>query len=194
MLFKECPCRTSWCTTWTKLHRNASELSYNLRNDSQFTSTWWCYLQRRESVLRQDNQKCEIPSRTTPSTTQEDSQASLPNISLNLIHHKAQTRARCQHTQTQTAFSSIRSRTRCMRCPARWGFFFDALIKVYKNLGTDAIIQASISELSTNLKIAAFVDDTALLCIISRHLSNELQTLLQSDAQLWEKVLYTSGG
>jgi hypothetical protein len=50
------------------------------------------------------------------------------------------------------------------------------------------------SELITNLKIAAFVDDTALLCIISRHLSNYLQMFLQSDAQLRGRLLYTSGG
>jgi hypothetical protein len=43
-------------------------------------------------------------------------------------------------------------------------------------------------------KIAAIVDDTDLLCIISRHLSIYLQTFLQSDAQLWEKLLYMSGG
>jgi hypothetical protein len=78
--------------------------------------------------------------------------------------------------------------------PARWGFLCDALIKVYKSLGTDAVIHASISDIITNLKIAAFVDDTALLSIISRHLSNYIQVLLQSDAQLWEKLLYTSGG
>jgi hypothetical protein len=35
--------------------------------------------------------------------------------------------------------------------PARWGFLCDALIKVYKSLGTDAIIHASISDIITNL-------------------------------------------
>jgi hypothetical protein len=78
--------------------------------------------------------------------------------------------------------------------PFRWGFLCDALIKIYKNLGTDANIQASISELITNLIIAAFVDDTALFCIIIRHLSIYLQTLLQRDSQLWESLLYTSRG
>jgi hypothetical protein len=77
--------------------------------------------------------------------------------------------------------------------PARWGFICDALINIYKNLGTDAVIQTSISKLITNLKMAAFVNNTALLCIISRHLFFYLQTLLQSDAHLWE-LLHTSGG
>jgi hypothetical protein len=61
-------------------------------------------------------------------------------------------------------------------------------------LGTDSVTNASISNILTHLKIAAFVDDTALLSIISRHLSHYIQVLLQSDAQLWEKLLYTSGG
>jgi hypothetical protein len=44
------------------------------------------------------------------------------------------------------------------------------------------------------LKISAFVDDTALLNLINRHLSHCIPFLLQSDAQLWEKLLFTSGG
>jgi hypothetical protein len=78
--------------------------------------------------------------------------------------------------------------------PARWEFLCEALIKVYKLLGTNAFIHLSISDLVTNLKIAAFVDDTALLCIVSRHLDCYLQVLMQSDAQLWERLLFTSGG
>lgn len=62
--------------------------------------------------------------------------------------------------------------------PARWGFVCDAFIKLYKLLGTDANILSSISKILTNLKISAFVDDTSLLSIISRHISHCIPFLL----------------
>jgi hypothetical protein len=34
----------------------------------------------------------------------------------------------------------------------------------------------------------------SILSIISRHIAHHMQSLLQSDAQLWEKLLHTSGG
>jgi hypothetical protein len=84
--------------------------------------------------------------------------------------------------------------------PVRWGFVCDALIKVYKSLGIDAVIISSLSKLITNQKIAAFVDDTVdaddtvLLCILHKQMSHCIQTFLQSDAQLWERLFFTSGG
>jgi hypothetical protein len=78
--------------------------------------------------------------------------------------------------------------------PACWGFICDALIEVYKSLGTNAIIPSSISKVLTNLKISAFVNDTALLSIISRNLSHCIPFFLQSDTQLWDWLLFTSGG
>jgi hypothetical protein len=51
--------------------------------------------------------------------------------------------------------------------PSCWCFICDALIKVYKSLGTDAIILSSITNMLDDLKISAFVGDTALLSIIS---------------------------
>jgi hypothetical protein len=48
--------------------------------------------------------------------------------------------------------------------------------------------------LHTVLTIAPFVDNTVLLSIINKHLSHCIRLLLQSNAQLWERLLFTSGG
>jgi hypothetical protein len=78
--------------------------------------------------------------------------------------------------------------------PASWVFVCDAIIHVYKKLGTDATIISATSNIIINLKISAFVDDTALLSYVQQHLSHCIQTFLQNDAQLWENLLHTSGG
>jgi hypothetical protein len=78
--------------------------------------------------------------------------------------------------------------------PARWGAVGDALIRVYKEEATDANITSPISNITSNQKIAGFVDDTSTLMIIQRTLMLFLILLLEKDTQLWEKLLFTSGG
>jgi hypothetical protein len=78
--------------------------------------------------------------------------------------------------------------------PARWGFVCDALIKVYKNIANNAEVISPISKISANHKIGAFVDDTVLMNFNNKQLCYYILLFLQSDAQTWEKLLYTSGG
>jgi hypothetical protein len=69
----------------------------------------------------------------------------------------------------------------------------DALIRAYKEEATDATITSPISNTTTNQKIAGFVDDTSTLMVIRRTLTLFIILLLEKDAQLWEKLLFTSG-
>jgi hypothetical protein len=77
--------------------------------------------------------------------------------------------------------------------PARWGFVCDTLINLYKTLGNDATINSLISNTLTNLKIAGFVNNTALV-LVQQIVSAFLVLHLEQNAQLWEKLLYTTGG
>jgi Reverse transcriptase (RNA-dependent DNA polymerase) len=77
--------------------------------------------------------------------------------------------------------------------PARWGFLCDPLLNLYKKLATDAQLQAPFSRVTTNNKIAGFVDDTATL-LLSQVLEALLILYLEKDSQTWERLLYTSGG
>jgi hypothetical protein len=78
--------------------------------------------------------------------------------------------------------------------PARWGFTCDPLLELYKELASDATIQSPISNTKTNNKIAGFVDDTTTLTIQHYTIMIYIILILQKDAQLWERLLYTSGG
>jgi hypothetical protein len=49
------------------------------------------------------------------------------------------------------------------------------------------------STLMTNLKIAGFVDDTTIL-LIQNLIAPFLIITLQQNAQLWERLLFTTGG
>jgi hypothetical protein len=77
--------------------------------------------------------------------------------------------------------------------PARWGFVCDKLINIYKEFGSDAHIYSPFKSTSTNTKIACFVDDSTVMNI-KQLIASFLVLLLQNDAQLWERLLYTSGG
>jgi hypothetical protein len=78
--------------------------------------------------------------------------------------------------------------------PARWGFLCDPLIDLYKENASEAIIKSPLSDTQTNNKIGGFVDDTATLSIQHYSLMLFICLILQKDAQMWEKLLHTSGG
>jgi hypothetical protein len=78
--------------------------------------------------------------------------------------------------------------------PARWGFLCDPLLELYKELASDAVITSPLSSKSTNNKIAGFVDDTTTLTIKHYTVMLFIIILLQRDAQIWERLLFTSGG
>jgi hypothetical protein len=78
--------------------------------------------------------------------------------------------------------------------PARWAFMCDLLIEVYKDWGSDAIIKSPIGNHTTNQKISGFVDDISTLQIRHVNTIKFLILLLQTDTQLWEQLLHTSGG
>jgi hypothetical protein len=78
--------------------------------------------------------------------------------------------------------------------PARWGVVGDALLQAYKEESTDADITSPISNITTNHKIAGFIDDTSTLMIIQQTLVLFIIILLEKDTRLWEKLLFTSGG
>jgi hypothetical protein len=77
---------------------------------------------------------------------------------------------------------------------ARWGFLSDAIIRAFSENATDATINSPISNKQTNNKIAGFVDDSTSLLIQNLAMLPYILLKLQHDAQLWEKLLYTTGG
>jgi hypothetical protein len=77
---------------------------------------------------------------------------------------------------------------------ARWRFISDALIKAYSKKANDAIIHGPTSNITTNNKISGFVDDTSTLLKRHHSIAVFLQLLLKLDAQLWERLLYSTGG
>jgi hypothetical protein len=76
----------------------------------------------------------------------------------------------------------------------RWSFLSDAIIRAFSQFATDATIQSPITNKFTNNKIAGFVDDTTTLLIQKLIMLPYILLRLQQDAQLWEKLLYTTGG
>jgi hypothetical protein len=77
---------------------------------------------------------------------------------------------------------------------ARWSFLSDAIIRAFSQHATDAIINSPITNKFTNSKIAGFVDDTTSLLIQHITMLPYIILILQQDAQLWEKLLFTTGG
>jgi hypothetical protein len=77
---------------------------------------------------------------------------------------------------------------------ARWGFLSDAIIRAFSDNATDATINSPISQKHTNNKIAGFVDDTTALLIQHKNMVPYILLTLQQDAQLWETLLFTTGG
>jgi hypothetical protein len=76
----------------------------------------------------------------------------------------------------------------------RWSFLSDALIRAFNDHATDATITRLLSKLIINNKIAGFVDDTATMLIKNPDVCIYLFLYLQKDAQLWERLLYVTGG
>jgi hypothetical protein len=72
-------------------------------------------------------------------------------------------------------------------------FLSDAIIRAFTNNASDATISSPISNKFTNNKIAGFVDDTTSLLIQQLLMEPYLLLNLQQDAQLWEKLLFTTG-
>jgi hypothetical protein len=77
---------------------------------------------------------------------------------------------------------------------ARWSLLSDAIFRVFSQYATDATIQSPITNKYTNNKIAGFVDDTTTLLIQKLEMLPYILLRLQQDAQIWEKLLYTTGG
>jgi hypothetical protein len=77
---------------------------------------------------------------------------------------------------------------------AWWSFVSDALVRAFNSLASDATIHSPISSQTINNKILGFVDDTTTLKIINHILTNYIILILQRDAQIWEKLLYITGG
>jgi hypothetical protein len=77
---------------------------------------------------------------------------------------------------------------------ARWGFLSDAIIRAYSANATDATINSPVSCKSFNNKIAGFVDDTTTLLLQQFNMLPYILLLIQHDAQLFEKLLHTTGG
>jgi hypothetical protein len=77
---------------------------------------------------------------------------------------------------------------------ARWSFISDALIRAFNTSANDATIHNPISQTTLNDKIAGFIDDIATMLIKHPELEQFLLLFLQQDAQLWEKLLYVTGG
>jgi hypothetical protein len=77
---------------------------------------------------------------------------------------------------------------------ARWSFTSDALIRAFNTKANDATITNPISKNVINDKIAGFVDNIATMLIQHPEMEKFLLLLLQQDAQLWERLLYVTGG
>lgn len=101
--------------------------------------------------------------------------------------------------------------------PALWVFLYDALINLYKNIANNAEVISPISQTNalinlyrniannaedisptsqtkSNHQVAAFADNNVVMYFILIHLIYYILLLLQSDEQIWEKLLYSSGG
>jgi hypothetical protein len=78
--------------------------------------------------------------------------------------------------------------------PEQWGFTCNPLLELYNELPSNATIQSPISTKNTNNKIAGFVDDTTTLMIQHYTIIIYIILILQKNAQIWERLLNTSGG
>jgi hypothetical protein len=72
----------------------------------------------------------------------------------------------------------------------RWGFISDAIIKVYNKYAHDAIISSPITNIATNTKVQAFVDDSRLFAIVPTTSRAVIGTTLQQDVQLWQDMMH----
>jgi hypothetical protein len=75
----------------------------------------------------------------------------------------------------------------------RWGFLSDLIIKAYRHKSHSAGLYSSISKIYTDKRVQAFVDDSRLFLITPDNNGASVQTYLQEDIQLWERLLHQTG-
>jgi hypothetical protein len=72
---------------------------------------------------------------------------------------------------------------------ATWGFICNLLIRLYKELATNALLKSALSDTENDWEIVALVDDTALLTTQLLQ-SPIIVLLLHINAQFW-KIFFT---
>jgi hypothetical protein len=78
--------------------------------------------------------------------------------------------------------------------PARWGYMSDTAIQTYNQHSTPAVLRSPITNITTDKRIQAFVDDCRLFNLNPTQLLFAALNTTIRNTQLWEGLLYSISG